>query len=97
MYVDGIKWNGHGILKATPMRCRLLGSWVDKSWGYRLKDSMMCSLIVSSDTRFVETDLSDTIKSEYTTVASGLIEVQADHAPAVTHLLNVRPDVLDLS
>jgi hypothetical protein len=36
-YVDRIKRNGCGILEAAPMRCQLLGWWVDKSWGYRFQ------------------------------------------------------------
>jgi hypothetical protein len=67
-YVDGIEWNSRGTLEAAPMRCRLLGWWADKSWGYRLEDPMTCSLIASHDAQFIETDSSDAIKSEYTIV-----------------------------
>jgi hypothetical protein len=48
-YVDGIKWNGHGILEATPMRCWLLVWWVDKPQGYRFEDPTTCLLIASHD------------------------------------------------
>jgi hypothetical protein len=35
-YVDVIRRNGHGVFEAASVRCRMLGWWVDRSWGYRL-------------------------------------------------------------
>jgi hypothetical protein len=43
-YVDGMAVE---FFEAAPMRCQLLGWWVDKSWGFRLEDPMTHLLIAS--------------------------------------------------